>query len=250
MFKRIALIAATACTFIITPALAATFTAEQKNEIRQLIAEYLAQHPSNTPANDTDQTAANETMTQQPALLRYRDALFNDTMSPTVGAKSPKAYLVEFFDYQCGHCQAMRPVLESILHQNPEVKLVLKALPMFGPQSRFAALAGMAAMRQGKYWLFHQAMLAPSQGLPPGTVLDIARRLGINVPLMQKNMQRPEILQQLQKNEDLADKLSVTGAPTIFLADGSLSHFEVIPGSVTVKNLRRSIAEVEYAAKH
>jgi protein-disulfide isomerase len=58
--------------------------------------------------------------------------LFNDPNSPRTGAKEPKLTIVSFTDYNCPYCKQFDPMLEKIVHDNPDVQLIVKLLPFKG----------------------------------------------------------------------------------------------------------------------
>ena len=58
--------------------------------------------------------------------------LFNDPNSPRTGAKEPKLTIVSFTDYNCPYCKQFDPLLEKIVHDNPDIQLIVKLLPFKG----------------------------------------------------------------------------------------------------------------------
>ncbi len=58
--------------------------------------------------------------------------LFNDPDSPRLGAKAPRLTIVSFTDYNCPYCKQFDPMLEKIVHDNPDVLLIVKLLPFKG----------------------------------------------------------------------------------------------------------------------
>ncbi|RAN79786.1 disulfide bond formation protein DsbA, partial [Bacillus sp. SRB_28] len=61
--------------------------------------------------------------------------LFNDPNSPRIGAKAPRLTIVSFTDYNCPYCKQFDPLLEKIVHDNPDVLLIVKLLPFKGQSS-------------------------------------------------------------------------------------------------------------------
>ncbi len=212
------------------------FTPEQQQAIEQIVANYLQKHPAAPPKAVTQDNA--------DPVIAHSDTLFHDPDSPSVTYPQADAVIVEFFDYQCGHCKGMRYVFDQLLKKTHRVKLIFKELPLFGEQSLFAAKAALAAARQGRYWELHQAMLVSDGGLPPEHVLDLARELGLNMEQLSKDMNDPAIMAELNKNAALAKALRVEGTPALFLSDTGLHRIELIPGEVSTENLIRSINEV------
>jgi protein-disulfide isomerase len=88
--------------------------------------------------------------------------LFNDPDSPRLGAKAPRLTIVSFTDYNCPYCKQFDPMLEKIVHDNPDVLLIVKLLPFKGQSSVNAAKAALSTWRQqpDKFWALHQRLMA------------------------------------------------------------------------------------------
>jgi protein-disulfide isomerase len=103
-----------------------------------------------------------------------------------------------------------------------QVKLVFKQYPLsFHQNARPAALASLAAMKQGKFWEMHdkifenQASMADAQGKLRFS--EFAKQIGLNVPLFEKTMKDPGLEQIIAKDlRDGADA-AVTGTPSLYL---------------------------------
>jgi len=103
-----------------------------------------------------------------------------------------------------------------------QVKLVFKQYPLsFHQNARPAALASLAAMKQGKFWEMHdkifenQAALVDAQGKLRFS--EFAKVIGLNVPLFEKTMKDPALEQMIAKDlRDGADA-AVTGTPSLYL---------------------------------
>lgn len=97
--------------------------------------------------------------------------------------------LVEYGDYECPYCAAVRPVLAALADEG-RVRLVFRNFPLAGihPYALTAALAAEAAGAQGRFWEMHDrlftsqrrlrdvdlARYAAGLGLPPGSVVGAA----------------------------------------------------------------------------
>jgi protein-disulfide isomerase len=103
-----------------------------------------------------------------------------------------------------------------------QVKLVFKQYPLsFHQHARPAALASLAAMKQGKFWEMHdkifenQAALADAQGKLRFS--EFAKQIGLNVASFEKTMKDPALEQIIAKDlRDGADA-AVTGTPSLYL---------------------------------
>lgn len=158
--------------------------------------------------------------------LRARDqlvaqnetALLNDPHTPVIGDAKSDVAIVEFFDYACPYCKAVEPRLEAFLKSDKRVKLVVKEFPILTPESLVAAKASLAAMKQGKYRQFHQALMMFKGRLREPVIFDTAKDVGVDVDRLRQDMQSPEIADEIIANFNLARAIRAFDTPT-FIVD-------------------------------
>jgi len=143
----------------------------------------------------------------------------NTTGSPYLGKENAPVTIALFTDFECPYCGQIAPLLEQVLEHNPDtVKIVLKNMPLrMHKFAKPAAYAALAAGEQGKFWEFHDELFDNAPKLDPATILQIAKKLELDIDKFKKDMASEEIEQRV--NEDLMDaqELGVTGTPTIFV---------------------------------
>jgi protein-disulfide isomerase len=178
------------------------------------------------------------------AIGQHKDKIFNDVNSPVAGNKNGDVILVEFFDYQCGHCKEMKNIVAQLMQKNPNLKVVFKEFPIFGENSEFAAKAAMAAALQGKYWELHEALLGAENPLTQDRVMKALQSLNLNVSEIQKNMNASNIVQELKNNYELAKSLKIMGTPAFIIANKDLTKFGYVPGATSEGDLQTQINAV------
>jgi protein-disulfide isomerase len=106
-----------------------------------------------------------------------------------------------------------------VLEKNTgKVKLVFKNFPLRRHQFAMkAAIAAMAAGKQGKFWEFHDKLFLEYNKLSDQKIKDIAKGLGLNMADFEKQMKNPEILTQIEKDIIEGRRVNVTGTPTVFV---------------------------------
>jgi len=111
------------------------------------------------------------------------------------------------------------PFLEQVLDKYPDtVKIVYKHYPLsFHQESMQAALASMAASKQGKFWEYHDQLFALQGKLSEESYTEIARNLGLDLKEFSLDMMRPSIRKKVEQDMSEAEKAGVTGTPTIFV---------------------------------
>src|SRR4030095_16012542 len=108
---------------------------------------------------------------------------------------------------------------------------------ILGEPSRIAALAALASVKQGKHLAFHDALMEFNGKLDRAGILEIAASVGLDVALLEKDMEDPTFKQLIDRNMALAGALGVCGMPAFVIVD------EFVPGAVDAEALKQMIAE-------
>jgi protein-disulfide isomerase len=139
--------------------------------------------------------------------------------APVLGPANAHVTLVEFSDFQCPYCVAAVPQLHSILKAFPtQVKLIFKQFPLeIHSQAAFAAVASLAAQKQGKFWEMHDALFEHHQDLSHDAVLAIAKDLGLDVKRFEADWQSAAVIGTLKKDMEDGQTAGVEGTPTLFI---------------------------------
>ncbi len=139
--------------------------------------------------------------------------------SPSRGAKDPLVSVVICTDFQCPVCsRAARefdPVMEKFADK---VRFELKnnALKMHRNAER-AAIAGLAAQRQGKFWHMHDEMFRQQRFLDDKGIRVHARSVGLKMEQLEADMKDPTLRRQVDAESALCMALGARGTPTFFI---------------------------------
>ena len=145
----------------------------------------------------------------------------NNPNIPYMGSDKPKVIIIEFFDYNCGYCKKSLDAVTELLRTEFELKISFRDYPILAPSSRTAAKAALAAREQGKYFIFHSALMNMQGNLNEDKIFSIATNLGMNLDKLKEDMDKLEIDNIIKDNETLARKLNIRGTPT-FIINGEL----------------------------
>lgn len=102
---------------------------------------------------------------------------------PTRGAGNPVVTVIEFGDFECENCAAMKPVVEQLLAEYPDqVQHVWKdfPLPSLHLFSEDAAKAARCAQEQDAFWQYHDLLLDRQKTFALQPWIDLAVELGLN----------------------------------------------------------------------
>jgi protein-disulfide isomerase len=156
-------------------------------------------------------------------VIAHRPALHDDANSPVLGNPKGDVTIVEFFDYACPFCKAAQPRLEQALRADPHVRLILKEFPILTPESQIAARASLASMRQKKYREFHEALMAYRGDWGEEAIFATAKRVGLDMDTLRRDMQSPEVANEIIANFNLARALRIVDTPVFIVNDHVLT---------------------------
>lgn len=151
-------------------------------------------------------------------------ALAQDPALPVIGASNADVTIVEFSDYNCPYCKAMEPRLAALLKADRKVKLVMMEFPILTPASMTGTRAALAAMNQGKYAAFHQALMRFEGNVTDADVFDVAKSVGLDVTRLKKDMQSPQISDRIIANYNLARGIRVVQTPAVIVGGPAGVH--------------------------
>ena len=195
-----------------------------KAAIEKVVKDYLLENPEiiiealNVLDNRMEAEAAEAA---KLALSENGDALYNNANDYSIGPADAPVTVVEFFDYRCGYCKSAAGWVNSApAKYEGKVRVVFKEMPILSPESRDAALAALAAGKQGKYQEIHRAMMADRNKFTKADIDRIAASVGVDVEQMRKDMKSEELKQIVTENIQLAATISGENpsAPTFVVA--------------------------------
>ena len=120
-------------------------------------------------------------------------------------ARNPEGRIVveEFLDYYCSFCKVSSPEVDALAAADPDIRLVIRELPILTPQSLPLAQIALAASYQGLYLEVHKAMMTARTVPSPEAALAIVASLG-GARAIPADMNCPEIGQHIRRNLERA----------------------------------------------
>ena len=111
------------------------------------------------------------------------------------------------------------PLLEQVLEKNPkDVKVVFKNFPLRNHKfARPAAIAALAAGKQGKFWEFHDLLFENYAHLSEEKIREISQKLSLDIDKFEKDKKDPQILKLIRRDVTDGLRAGVRGTPTVFI---------------------------------
>lgn len=227
-----------------------SFSEEQQVAIKTIVKNYLLESPeilleASVALQDKQQQQLLERA--KAAIPKNKTQLFANNSSPILGNKQGTIYLVEFIDYACGHCRRMADVVDQVISENTDLKVVIKHFPVLGSESDYAAKMALAANHFGKYQDYHQQALELDTPFTKVALDKLAKKVGIDLNKAQKYLESSKVEQDLLDVVELAQIMGVLGTPAFVLAskiDSEDFKYFYLPGSVSLEQLNQLIVRL------
>jgi len=170
--------------------------------------------------------------------------LYQAQLSNTDGNPNGKVTLVEFYDFRCGACKKMTPVIKQVINDVPNVRVIYREYPVLGSLSEYAAKAALAAKMQDRYLAFRQLLMNSPTPLTQKNILNYASEAQMDPKLLAKDINSEFVKQQYAAIQNMAKQWGVKNTPTYFI--GIAGHDPVkLVGYQSAKELEETINSQE-----
>lgn len=205
--------------------------------VEHIVHDYILEHPEILPQ-------AMENLQKREAsaqLAGVRQSVETPFPGAVLGNPQGTRTLVEFSDFACGYCRQSLPDVKQLIARNPDLRIVVRELPVISPHSPDAAKMALAAAEQGKYEAFHDAMYAAGQ-VDPETIDAVAQKVGLDMARARRVAASPTVEEEIKRNLAMANRLGFTGTPSWIAGDNLIS------GAVGMDRLAEAIGPAKSGA--
>ena len=203
---------------------------KERAAIEALVRTTILEHPEMLP-EAMEKLEARETAAR---LAPLRSAVETPFPGSVLGNQAGKLTLVEFTDFACGYCRSSVADVDALVSANPDLRVVVRHLPIISPESGPAARMGLAAAAQGKYAAFHKAMFAGDRP-SPSSIAAAARSAGLDPAAADVFDREPGAQLEIDRNLGFARQLGVGGTPAWAIGGA------VLTGAVGREKLQQAI---------
>jgi protein-disulfide isomerase len=229
------------------------FSKAEEEAIREIVRDYLIDHPdvlieALNSYYEREQAAVNE---RSRAFARENlSALLDEAQSVSISPNpaAAKVAVVEFFDYHCGYCKRASGYVKELTKKDPAVNVMLRDFPILRRESDYAAEFVLASRTQGKYADLHFALMAENGVMTEDRIKKTAKKIGIDVSVVEAELQNPEIKRAIDETHRLAAGMGVEGTPTFVVASLNGEYVEIVHGN-RQEDVAAAIAKAKKAAK-
>lgn len=243
--SKIAALLTSAC-LIAAPALAGglgEMSDAERQAFRAEVRSYLVENPevlveamNELQARQDKAAAAND----EQLLVAYKDDIYADSHSWVGGNPNGDITVVEFMDYRCGYCRKAYSEVEELVKSDGNIRLIFKEYPILGEDSvtssRFA-IAMLQLHGNDAYKKAHDALITLRGKPDEPTLTRLASDLGYDAKEVIAKMASPEVTQVIALNQDLGNKMQISGTPT-FVLQGAM-----LRGYVPLDDMKQIVAD-------
>ena len=151
--------------------------------------------------------------------------------APTQGKKNAAVKVIVWSDFECPFCGRVNPTIEKIKKEyGDKVSVSFKHYPLpFHKNATLAAVASLAAHRQGKFWQMHDKLFENQRALLRDNLVSYAQELGLDVAKFKKDLDDPELTAWVKKDMAEGSKVGVSGTPASFVNGRLISGAQPFP---------------------
>jgi len=137
----------------------------------------------------------------------------------SLGPEDPKVTLVEFADFRCPHCAAAAEVLEQLMKDRDDVRLVYYFFPLsgMGEPSIRAAEAAEEARVQGKFWQMSHLLFANQHAFEDADLARYAQQAGLDMAKFAEAMKSRKHRDAVMADKRVGESAGVLSTPSVFV---------------------------------
>jgi len=144
-------------------------------------------------------------------------------LPPALGPSPAKVLVIVFSDFQCPVCRRSADATQQIAEEFPgDVRVEFWQHPLANhANAENAAVASLAAQRQGRFWEYHDELFRNQSALDPASLSRYAEQLGLDVTRFNADYAALELRVRAKREAALAERFGAPNTPT-FMVNGKL----------------------------
>jgi protein-disulfide isomerase len=165
-----------------------------------------------------------------------RKKLATEAHGPQLGSKAAPVTVVEFSDLQCPHCKSAQPIIDKLIAESPNAKLIFQPFPL--PMHKWAMKAAeyadcVAQQNPDAFWKFiHSVYDAQSEITDDGAeekFKALATGAGADAAKASACASQGNTYLRVQKSIDLGKEVGVNATPTLYINGRKVLNISTTP---------------------
>jgi protein-disulfide isomerase len=169
-----------------------------------------------------------------------RRKLVQDAKGPVKGNANAPVEIVEFSDFECPHCKRAFPVIDKLISESPDAKLVFENFPLSSIHKWADRAAGyadcLARKNPEQFWKFAQEVFDQQEQITDDNAATklsaIATDAGADASATAACADSSETKARVNQQYELGTSLGITGTPTLFINGRKIDNVNGTPYEV------------------
>lgn len=178
----------------------------------------------------------------QKYLMSNARKIFYSANDGVIGNPQGKTSLVILSDYRCGYCTKARAVIDEVIKENKDLRVVVKQLPILGPESKYAAKAAILAQQKNQFLSFDSKLLATESPITQEKINAALTQSGIKVKEISNNAESLD--KAIYENYSHAQNLAVQGTPVLIVANSNLTKVEFVENNMDKNDILKNLDKI------
>ena len=172
------------------------------------------------------QQARKKRPTLEEEMANVKEVKLADNAYSLGNANAPIT-VVLFTEFLCPYCGRVDPIIDKVAKEFglDKVRVVFQNYIVHGERAAYWHRVAVAAGKQGKFWEMKKELFAIQRSLGRASqdtafeevITPIAKKLGLNLNKLKKDMQSEEVKKQIEEETALGRSLGVRGTPSAFI---------------------------------
>ncbi len=136
-----------------------------------------------------------------------------------VGPAGASVTLVEYGDFECGHCRKVNPIIRTLRERlGNRLRYVFRHFPIRAahPNAQIAAEATEAAAAQGKFWEMYETLFDHQGELDRDHLIQFAQDLDLDIEQFQRDLDEGKYAEKVSQDFSSGVKSGVKRHTHIF----------------------------------
>jgi protein-disulfide isomerase len=169
-----------------------------------------------------------------------RRKLAQEAKGPLKGNANAPVEIVEFSDFECPHCKRAFPVIDKLISESPDAKLVFENFPLSSIHKWADRAAGyadcLARKNPEQFWKFAQEVFDQQEQITDDNAATklsaIATDAGADASATAACADSSETKARVNQQYELGTSLGITGTPTLFINGRKIDNVNGTPYEV------------------
>ena len=169
-----------------------------------------------------------------------RRKLAEQAKGPVQGNATAPVEIVEFSDFECPHCKRAQPMLEKLMSESPNARLVFEQFPLSSIHKWADLAAGysdcIGRKSPEQFWKFNREVFDQQEQITEenaaAKLSAIAGDAGANPSATATCATSPDTKARIIQQSELGKSLGITGTPTLFINGRKIDNVNGTPYEV------------------